>query len=137
LKNSVPLHPEFVTDETPVWANCEGRYAWPAARPESFIELRSDADRLTAGFIEVSSGQPLMRDELAQLLAEIARAEVFQEALLAPVSRLQQLRELEALGLVRYCPYPEEFWIALPAAKDFLAGAPSSGRHASLGSGAR
>jgi hypothetical protein len=62
-----------------------------------------------------------MNDDLAHLLAEVARAEIFQEALLPTRSRLQQLWDLDSLGYIRYCPYPEEFWVVLPAGKEFLS----------------
>jgi hypothetical protein len=69
-----------------------------------------------------SGHQAIMNDALAQLLAEVAGSEIFQEALSLQPSRLQQLRDLEALGYIRYCPYPEEFWVVLSAGKEFLSG---------------
>lgn len=62
-----------------------------------------------------------MNDELLQLLADVAGAGVFYEALSPPQSRLHQLYDLESLGYIRYCSYPEEFWIVLPAGEEFLS----------------
>lgn len=62
-----------------------------------------------------------MNEELLQLLADVARAGLFYETLSPQRSQLQQLFDLESLGYIRYCSYPEEFWIVLPAGKDFLS----------------
>jgi hypothetical protein len=47
-------------------------------------------------------------------------ARYFTKPLPVP-SRLRQLCDLESLGYIRYCPYPEEFWVALPAGKELLS----------------
>ena len=62
-----------------------------------------------------------MNAELLQLLADVASAGIFYETLSPQPSELRQLLELESQGYVRYCPYPEEFWIALPTGKDLLS----------------
>jgi hypothetical protein len=62
-----------------------------------------------------------MDDGLRRLLADVAQAGVFYEALSPPQSRLHQLRELESFGFIRYCSYPEEFWVVLPAGEEFLS----------------
>lgn len=63
----------------------------------------------------------VVNDDLLRLLADVARAEVFYEILSAPPSRFEQLCDLESLGYIRYCSYPEEFWVVLPAGKAFLS----------------
>jgi hypothetical protein len=63
----------------------------------------------------------VMNGDLLRLLDSVARANVFYEALSPLPSRRRQLGDLESLGYIRYCPYPEEFWIVLPAGKEFLA----------------
>jgi hypothetical protein len=67
------------------------------------------------------SRQVVINDDLIRLLNDVARAQVFYEALSPLPSRLRELRDLEALGYIRYCPYPEEFWVVLPAGKEFLS----------------
>jgi hypothetical protein len=62
-----------------------------------------------------------MEKDLLQLLESVARVQVFYEVLSPLPSRRQQLSDLESLGLIRYCPYPDEFWIVLPAGWEFLA----------------
>jgi hypothetical protein len=62
-----------------------------------------------------------MNDDLLRLLDDVARGQVFYEALSPVPSRLRQLCDLESLGYIRYCPYPEEFWVALPAGKELLS----------------
>jgi hypothetical protein len=69
--------------------------------------------------------QAVMNDDLVHLLAEIARFDTFQEALSPQPSRLSQLWDLESLGYIRYCPYPEEFWVVLPAGREVLSKSPS------------
>ena len=63
----------------------------------------------------------VMNDQTLRLLEEVARAQVFYESLSPVPSRRQEMSALESLGYIRYCPYPEEFWIALPAGVEFLA----------------
>jgi hypothetical protein len=65
--------------------------------------------------------QIVMDEDLHRLLADVARAGFFYEALSPPPSRIRQLRDLESLGYIQYCSYPEEFWVALPAGEDFLS----------------
>lgn len=60
--------------------------------------------------------------DLLRLLAEIARAGCFYEALSPEPMQARQLCDLEARGCIRYCPYPEEFWIVLPAGEELLLG---------------
>jgi hypothetical protein len=61
-----------------------------------------------------------MNEDLLRLLADVARAELFYQTLSPQPSQLQ-LCDLESLGYIRYCSYPEEFWIVLPAGKDLLS----------------
>ena len=64
----------------------------------------------------------VINDDLLRLLDDVARSSVYYEALAPLPSRLhRQLRDLESLGYIRYCPYPEEFWVMLPAGKEFLS----------------
>ena len=58
--------------------------------------------------------------DLLGLLAEVARAGCFFEALSPEPQQARQLRDLEARGCIRYCPYPEEFWVVLPAGEKIL-----------------
>jgi hypothetical protein len=69
----------------------------------------------------MTKAQVLMNSDLLRLLDSVARAPVFYESLSPVPSLRQQLGDLESLGYIRYCPYPEEFWIVLPAGKEFLA----------------
>jgi hypothetical protein len=62
----------------------------------------------------------VMNHDLLRLLENVARAQVFYEVLSPAASRRQELCDLESLGYIRYCPYPEEFWIVLPAGREFL-----------------
>jgi hypothetical protein len=62
-----------------------------------------------------------MNEDLLRLLADVARAELFYQTLSPQPSQLQQLCDLESLGYIRYCSYPEEFWIVLPAGKALLS----------------
>lgn len=62
----------------------------------------------------------VVNDDLLRLLDDVARAQVFYEILLPARSRIEQLCDLESLGYIRYCSYPEEFWVVLPDGKEFL-----------------
>jgi hypothetical protein len=64
---------------------------------------------------------PELNDELVRLLADVERADPYYESSSPQSSKYQQLCSLESLGYIRYCSYPEEFWVILPAGKDFLS----------------
>lgn len=62
-----------------------------------------------------------MDKDLLQMLADVAHAGCFYETLLPRNSRLRLLQQLESLGYIRYCRYPDEFWVVLPRGKEFLS----------------
>ena len=65
---------------------------------------------------------PELDDELIRLLADVERADPYYcESSSPQSSKYQQLCSLESLGYIRYCSYPEEFWVILPAGKEFLS----------------
>jgi hypothetical protein len=65
---------------------------------------------------------PELDDELIRLLADVGRADSYYYESSSPQSsQYQQLCSLESLGYIRYCSYPEEFWVILPAGKEFLS----------------
>jgi hypothetical protein len=65
---------------------------------------------------------PELEDELIRLLADVDRADPYYYESSSPQSsKYHQLCSLEFLGFIRYCSYPEEFWVILPAGKEFLS----------------
>src|SRR5207245_4658962 len=65
---------------------------------------------------------PALDDEHIRLLADVERAyPYYYESSSPQSSKYQQLCSLESLGYIRYCSYPEEFWVILPAGKEFLS----------------
>ena len=65
---------------------------------------------------------PELDDELVRVLADVERADPYYYESSSPQSsKYQQLCSLESLGFIRYCPYPEEFWVIRPAGKEFLS----------------
>ena len=65
---------------------------------------------------------PELDDELFRLLADVERADSYYYESSSPQSsKYQQLCSLESLGYIRYCSYPEEFWVIVPAGKEFLS----------------
>ena len=65
---------------------------------------------------------PELDDELVRLLVDVERADPYYYESSSPLSsKYQQLCSLESLGYIRYCSYPEEFWVILPAGKEFLS----------------
>ena len=65
---------------------------------------------------------PESDDELVRLLADVERGDAYYcESSSPQSSQYQQLCSLESRGYIRYCPYPEEFWVILPAGKEFLS----------------
>lgn len=67
-------------------------------------------------------GSELADEELVRLLADVEREEPYYcESLSPESSKYQKLCELEARGYIRYCVYPEEFWIILPRGREFLS----------------
>lgn len=64
-------------------------------------------------------------DRLTGLLKAVELAGPFYYEPLSPDFLIHgQLCVLESLGYIRYCRYPEEFWVMLPAGKEFLSGLP-------------
>ena len=65
---------------------------------------------------------PELDDELVRLLADVERGDPYYYELLSPESsKYQQLCDLESRGYIRYCSYPEEFWVILPRGREFLS----------------
>ena len=65
---------------------------------------------------------PELDDELIRLLADVERADPYYYESSSPQSsKYQQLCSLESLGYIRYCSYPEEFWVILLSGKEFLS----------------
>jgi hypothetical protein len=68
------------------------------------------------------AAQTQIAGDLIALLRAVERAGSFYFESLSPVSPThEQLRQLEALGYIRYCRYPEEFWVMLPPGKELLS----------------
>lgn len=67
-----------------------------------------------------ASRQIALSGDLLRLLGEVARAGFFYEALSPEPVLAQQLCDLEARAYIRYCGYPEEFWIILPGGEQLL-----------------
>ena len=68
------------------------------------------------------SEMPELDDELVRLLADVERGDPYYYESSSPQSsRYQQLCSLESLGYIRYCSYPEEFWVILPRGREFLS----------------
>jgi hypothetical protein len=60
-------------------------------------------------------------DELLNLLADVNRDDPYYYGPLSPEAHeSMMLRKLESLGYIRYCPYPEEFWVMLPEGRVLL-----------------
>ena len=65
---------------------------------------------------------PELDDELIRLLADVERADPYYYESSSPQSsKYQQLCELESREYIRYCSYPEEFWVILPRGREFLS----------------
>jgi len=68
------------------------------------------------------SEPPELGDELARLLADVERGDPYYcESLSPESSKYKLLCELESCGYIRYCSYPEEFWVILPRGREFLS----------------
>ena len=68
------------------------------------------------------SEMPALNDELVRLLADVERVDpYYYESSLPQSSKYQQLCELESREYIRYCSYPEEFWVILPRGREFLS----------------
>jgi hypothetical protein len=70
-------------------------------------------------------GSPALDDAYLRLLGDVARTDPYYESLSPAPSCYERLCTLESLGYIRYCPYPEEYWVILPAGKEVLAKARS------------
>ena len=69
-----------------------------------------------------NAAQTQIEGDLIVLLKAVESARPFYFESLTPESPThQQLRQLEGLGYIRYCRYPEEFWVMLPAGKELLS----------------
>jgi hypothetical protein len=62
----------------------------------------------------------MIDSEMFELLARVDYEGNYYGSLSTETPEYQLLRKLENLGFVRYCPYPEEFWVILPSGKDLL-----------------
>jgi len=62
----------------------------------------------------------MMNNDLFELLARVDYEGSYYGPLSKEIPEYQLLRELETLGFVRYCPYPDELWVILPSGKDLL-----------------
>src|SRR5216683_4216410 len=64
---------------------------------------------------------PELDDDHIRLLADVERGDPYYYESSSPQSsRYQQLCSLESCGYIRYCSYPEEFWVILPRGREFL-----------------
>jgi hypothetical protein len=70
-------------------------------------------------------GSAALDDAYLRLLGDVARTDPYYESLSPAPSHYERLCTLESLGYIRYCPYPEEYWVILPAGKEVLAKARS------------
>ena len=69
-----------------------------------------------------SAGRAGLDPVFIELLAAVGRAHLgYYAPLSAESCTHEQLCHLESLGYIRYCRYPEEFWVILPAGKEFLS----------------
>jgi hypothetical protein len=67
------------------------------------------------------SEPPELDDELVRLLADVERGDPYYcESLSPESSKYKLLCNLESCGYIRYCSYPEEFWVILPRGREFL-----------------
>jgi hypothetical protein len=61
--------------------------------------------------------------EQRQLLERVRKVSAYYAPLMPndDIGRqeIQTLKQLESAGLVKYCPYPEEFWTAIGFSKDW------------------
>ena len=62
----------------------------------------------------------IIDSELFELLARVDYEDNYYAPLSKETPEYQLLSKLENLRFVRYCPYPEEFWVILPSGKDLL-----------------
>jgi len=69
---------------------------------------------------EAKSNSPVLDDSQIGLLAALEREEPFYEPSLPQSAKYESLCRLESLGYVRYCPYPEDFWVILPSGREAL-----------------
>jgi len=68
-----------------------------------------------------STGPNVLDAELVGLLAAVEQEDPYYEPASPKSPKYERLCKLESLGYIRYCPYPEEFWVMLPAGRDFLS----------------
>ena len=85
--------------EVELWTHTDGAVNWPSN----------------------STVPTVLGDELVGLLADVAREEPYYEPSIPTSTTYKDLCKLESLGYVHYCPYPEDFWILLPAGRQLLS----------------
>ncbi len=66
------------------------------------------------------AGIEFVNDRLRALLCEIKGAKEFYVPLQNEKAFDNHLRALAKLGLIRWCPYPEEFYIVTPRGAEVL-----------------
>jgi hypothetical protein len=62
----------------------------------------------------------VLDDELVGQLSAVEQENLYYEPSLPKSRKYELLCMLEGLGYIRYCPYPEDFWIILPAGREVL-----------------
>ena len=65
--------------------------------------------------------QPVLSAELVGQLSAVEQEDPYYEPSFSKSRKYELLCELERLGYVRYCPYPEDFWVILPAGRELLS----------------
>lgn len=68
-----------------------------------------------------STGSTVLDAELVGLLAAVEQEDPYYEPALPKSRKYERLCNLESLGYIRYCPYPEDFWVILPAGRELLS----------------
>ena len=68
------------------------------------------------------SKSTVLDDELIGLLDTVEKEDPYYEPSLPKSLEYERLCKLESLGYIRYCPYPEDFWVILPAGREILLG---------------
>jgi hypothetical protein len=81
--------------------------------------LDSRSDGITA-FGRDGTGQPTIDDELVDQLLAVEQEDPYYEPSSPKSRKYELLCKLERLGYILYCPYPEDFWVMLPAGRERL-----------------
>jgi hypothetical protein len=82
------------------------------------VDFRSDGITVRCAN---STGQPGLDDELVAQLSAVKREDPYYEPSFPKSRAYELLCKLERLGYIRYCPYPEDFWVILPAGRELLS----------------